>query len=158
MPVPVSYRPTSKEQTDVSEQLRLLLSRWVRTTREQANTPSSAHAETLRILLDGGPASITTLAQRRSVKHQSMRLIIQELAMGKTVQKVTDPADKRRQIISITRKGRAFVKREQDRRTQWIAHILQDCSAQEMDRVVAALTTLEQLLDRASTSLAANSA
>ena len=101
------------EVLEVAEHLRVVLSRWVRTTRDQTGTPSSAKLETLRLLQDEGAMPIAALARRRAVKHQSMRLVTEQLAEEGEVSKQTDPDDRRNQSIGITEKGRATVKEAQ---------------------------------------------
>ena len=137
---------------DVAEHLRVVLSRWVRTTRDQARTPSSAKIETLRVLQDDGPATIVTLAHKRYVKHQSMRLVVEQLATEGAVNKDTDPADRRHQIVSITDNGRLTLKEDQRIRVRWIAQLLQGCTTKEVDEVVRALHTLEGLLEKGVTT------
>lgn len=133
----------------IAEQLRIVLSRWVRTTRERAGTPTSARLETLRILQDGGPATIATLAQQRSVKHQSMQLVVEQLAREEAVTKRANATDRRSQIVSITGKGRSLVKQSQRLRSQWIATLLEDKTLDEIYRIKAAVDTLESLLESA---------
>ncbi|MBB5059296.1 DNA-binding MarR family transcriptional regulator [Granulicella aggregans] len=132
-----------------AERLRRILSQWVRVTRDQTGTPTTAQLETLWLLDNGGPASIATLADRRSVKHQSMRLVIEQLLIEKTALKKTDPQDRRNQIVSITSKGRSLVRQEQRTRALWIGGLLQTCTTEELGHVIAAIDTLERLLDRA---------
>lgn len=134
---------------EVAERFRRILSQWVRTTRDQTATPTTAQLETLWLLDNGGSASISALAHRRSVKHQSMRLVVEQLAIEETVLKKTDPEDRRNQIVSITGKGRSLVRQEQRTRALWIAGLLQTCTPEEVDQLMAAISTLERLLDKA---------
>ena len=140
----------SPEILGVADQLRHLLSRWVHTTREQAGTPTSARLETLRLLQEHGPSPIAALAQRRSVKHQSMRLVVEQLVSEGAVTKEVDETDRRNQRVSITRKGLSDLEREQRVRTEWIAQLLESCNAAETDQIVRAMNTLESLLNRSS--------
>lgn len=135
----------------IAEHLRVVLSHWVRATRDQAGTPSSAKIETLRLLKDAGPLTIAMLAQRRAVKHQSMRLVVEQLAAEGAVSKAVDPGDRRNQIVSITNSGQTLLKAEQQVRTEWIAGLLQGCTSDELHEVAAALGTLEKLLERRAT-------
>ena len=79
-----------------------------------------------------------------------MRLIVEQLALSKGVNKELDPADRRSQLVTITDKGQSMLKQEQSIRAQWIAQLLQDLSTEEIDQIETALTTLEKLLDSAS--------
>ncbi|WP_396272840.1 MarR family winged helix-turn-helix transcriptional regulator [Granulicella arctica] len=124
-----------------------MISRWVRTTRDQAGTPTSAQLETLSLLQNEGPASIAALARRRWVKHQSMRLLVEQLAAEETILKTSDPQDRRSQIVSLTAKGRSLLRQEQRVRALWIAQVLQqNCSTDDLIQVVAAIDTLDRVL------------
>jgi DNA-binding MarR family transcriptional regulator len=146
-------RPTqnvSKEMLSIADRLRQLISRWVRITRDQAGTPTSVQVETLRILNNEGPASIATLAHQRAVKHQSMRVVVEQLAMEGTIVKSADPTDRRNQIVSITGKGRSLLRQERRSRALWIAQLLQQsCTSDEVAQVIAAMDTLERILAKA---------
>lgn len=147
---PKTFSTAGADRHEIAEQLRAVLSHWVRTTRDQAGTPSSAKIETLRLLQDEGSVSIAVLALRRGVKHQSMRLIVEQLAAEAAVSKTPDAEDRRNQIVSITKRGRSLLKAEQQVRTEWIANLLEDCTSDELQEVAVALGTLEQLLRRST--------
>jgi len=138
----------STERFGIAESLRQILSRWVHMTRDQAGTPTSAQLEALRILHNEGASSIAALAHRRSVKHQSMRLSIEQLAAGQTILKSADPNGHRNRIVRTTAKGRSLLRQQQRARALWIAQLLQACSAEEVNQVIAAIDVLERLLDR----------
>ncbi len=152
MAVNLHGQQLTPEVLDVAERLRVILSQWVRTTRDQTGTPSSAKIETLRLLQNEGSATIAALAQRRAVKHQSMRLVIEQLALEGTVRKNTDPVDRRNQIVSITKSGRSTLKEEQRLRVEWIAQLLHGRGSKEVNQVIVALNTLEKLLDSSITA------
>ena len=141
-----SRQKVPEEAFKIAERLRELLSRWIHTTRDQAGTPGSAKVDTLRLLYDRGPATIAALAENRTVKHQSMRLVIAKLADDEAVRKSIDPRDRRNQVVSITAKGRSILKQEQRFRALWIAKILHGCTAEESAQVIAAMDILETLL------------
>jgi DNA-binding MarR family transcriptional regulator len=130
-----------------AEMLRHVISRWVHTTRDQAGTPSSARMETMALLDRSGPASIIRLAQHRSVKHQSMQLVIAQLENEGTVKKTTDPCDRRSQLISITAKGKRLLRDAQQARALWIAQLLQsNCTLQDLDDLQKAIAVLERVI------------
>ncbi|MGI4831793.1 MAG: MarR family winged helix-turn-helix transcriptional regulator [Janthinobacterium lividum] len=135
-----------EEALHLAEGLREVLSHWVRTTRDRAGTPSTAKIETLRLLQDSGPLTIAALAQRRLVKHQSMRLVIEQLAMEGTITKSVDPHDRRSQMVRITEKGQAVIQHDQRSRTAWIATLVEACSTAEQQQIAVAICTLEHLL------------
>ncbi|MFP3710866.1 MarR family transcriptional regulator, partial [Paraburkholderia sp. SIMBA_009] len=67
------------EAAALGEAIRDVVSRLVKVVREQSGTQSNAQNETLALLERCGPVSIATLAVRRAVTHQTMRLIVQKL-------------------------------------------------------------------------------
>ncbi|WP_341962756.1 hypothetical protein [Pseudomonas sp. RC10] len=64
----------------MAEQLRRVIGNLVREVRNGAHAPSSAQSETLGLLDRHGPTSISSMAAHRHVKHQSMRLVVAQLA------------------------------------------------------------------------------
>jgi DNA-binding MarR family transcriptional regulator len=139
-----------------AEMLRQVISRWVHTTRDQAGTPSSARVETMVLLERDGPASIVRLAQHRSVRHQSMQLVIAQLENEGAVRKTTDPSDRRSQLISITAKGKRLLRDARQARVVWIARLLQArCTSQDLEDLQRAIAVLERIIDQTLPDIAA---
>lgn len=131
----------------LAEELRLVIGDLVRKVRTQTKTPSSAQAETLGHIARKGPLSITEMATLRQVKHQSMRLVVDQLERQGLVVRHEDPADGRKQLIALTAEGQTTVVRNRSQRSQWLASQLkQFTTAEERKTLHAAVGILARLM------------
>lgn len=149
----LSKRPQQKKPTEipqneeVAEALRSIIGNLVRKVRGEAQTPSSAQSETLGFIDRNGPASISDMAAYRNVKHQSMRLVIDQMALQGLVDRAPDPADGRKQLITLTGAGRTALEQQRNQRSQWLAEQLkQKTTTAELDTLRAAVQILERLV------------
>lgn len=130
----------------LAERVRQSIGDFVRATRAQADTPSTARSETLGLLDREGAMSTAALAERRSVKHQSMRLVVTQLHEDGLVEKTADTSDRRTQVITLTARGRAALHADRRTRAEWIAHVLRDhATADECQTLEAALAVLDKI-------------
>lgn len=138
----------TKEAALLGESIRDVVSRLVKVVREQSGTHSNAQTETLSLLERTGPVSISTLATRRAVTHQTMRLIVMKLVDQRLVTLLQDAEDRRAYVVELTDKGRAQIAHERSTRSQWLADQLMKRTSRE-ERVVleAAVRTLQKLID-----------
>jgi len=140
---------TSEKPTDaraLAENLRVALGRFVRGVRKQANTPTTSQSETLSLLDGTGPLSVAELAERRNVRHQSMRLVAAELETEGLVSKRPNTVDRRSQLLTITEKGRVQLARAREARTMQIAGLIEErLSVTERQTLEAAIRIIERL-------------
>ncbi|NML73090.1 MarR family transcriptional regulator [Rhizobium sp. S-51] len=130
----------------LAEDLRATLGRFVRGVRTQANTPTTSQSETLSLLDRSGPLTVAELAERRNVRHQSMRLVAGQLEAEGLISKMANPADGRSQLLSITDHGRAELSRGRDARTSQIASLIEERLSEEDRRTLgAAIRIIERL-------------
>ena len=106
------------------------------------------HFVVLAVLAERGPASQSALSDRTRVYRSDLVAVLNELAAGGWVDRSPDPADKRRNVVSITTAG--------ERRLDELDTIL----AEVNDRIMAPLspderTLLFALLGRVNAHLAA---
>lgn len=126
--------------------LRESVGRFVRAVRDRSGTGTTAQSEVLAQLARGGPASVAMLAGARGVKHQSMRLVVARLVELELLALAPDPLDGRSQVVSLTRKGRAEVKREQAARSAYLAGVIETkLSAREVGVLQEAIGLMERL-------------
>lgn len=131
----------------LAEDLRRVIGSLVREVRSGAQTPSSAQSETLGLLDRDGPASISTMAAQRHVKHQSMRLVVAQLEQQALVTRSADPLDARKQVIELTDAGRQAQLQSRQQRSDWLGQRLRaKTSAAQLRTLSAAVEILEQLL------------
>ncbi len=139
-------RAPDRETQQLAENLRETIGRFVRVIRLDASTPSDARMEALAILDNDGAMSVAALAARRVVKHQSMRLLVGQLADDGLVVREADPDDRRSQTIHVTEAGRQLLFRSRGSRASSIASRLQErLSPHERDVIREAIALLKRL-------------
>lgn len=137
---------THADALALAENLRATLGRFVRGVKTQANTPTTSQSETLSLLDRAGPLSVAELADRRNVRHQSMRLVAGQLESEGLISKMPNPADGRSQLLSITDKGRAQLSRAREARTLQIANVIEErLSDKDRRTLEAAIRVIERL-------------
>lgn len=130
----------------LAEDLRVTLGSFVRGVKTQANTPTTSQSETLSLLDRVGPLSVAELADRRNVRHQSMRLVAGQLESEGLVSKAPNPADGRSQLLFITDSGRETLSRARQARTSQIANLIEERLSDKDRRVLeAAIRIIERL-------------
>ncbi len=139
-------RAPDRETQQLAENLREAIGRLVRVIRLDASTPSDARMEALAILDDDGAMSVAALAARRVVKHQSMRLLVGQLADDGLVVRQADPGDRRSQTIHVTEAGRQLLSQSRGSRASSIASRLQErLSPHEREVIRDAIALLKRL-------------
>ena len=139
-------RAPDRETQQLAESLREAIGRFVRVIRFDASTPSDARMEVLAILDNNGAMSVAALAARRAVRHQSMRLLVGQLADDGLVVGEADPDDRRSRTIHVTEAGRHLLSRSRGSRASSIASRLQErLSPHERDVVREAIALLKRL-------------
>lgn len=137
----------------LAERLRRAIGDFVRVVRAQSDTPTTARTETLDLLDRAGALTTAALAERRRVKHQSMRLVIEQLERDGLVEKTADPQDRRGQLIVLRPEGRTALEQDRKARALWIAAALRDLIGSEdrrdLERAIALLERLAEVSGRA---------
>jgi DNA-binding MarR family transcriptional regulator len=131
----------------LGESIRDVVSRLVKVVRAQSGTQSTAQNETLSLLERFGPVSIATLAVRREVTHQTMRLVVMNLVEQGLVTLTQDAEDRRAYVVDMTDKGRAQTAHERSVRSQWLTdQLLKKTSREERAVLEVAVRTLNRLI------------
>lgn len=107
--------------------------------------PSPPQSSVLRRLDRNGPASASELAAAEGVRPQSMAKTVLALEAAGLVSRSPDPEDGRRQVVSLTDRGRERRRGERLARQAWLARALQEHGTEEE---VRAVITAMALLDR----------
>jgi DNA-binding MarR family transcriptional regulator len=108
----------------LAEELRDAVSTFVRTVRAETATVRTAKSDTLEMLEANGAANVAMLAQKRNVKHQSMRLVTGQLEADGLIRREVDPADRRSQLFVLTDTGRDWLARSRELRSSRIAAMI----------------------------------
>ncbi|MFJ6725076.1 MarR family winged helix-turn-helix transcriptional regulator [Streptomyces sp. NPDC091281] len=134
--------------------LRVVFSRLRRRIREVARedgdgaegvlTPSQESALTL--VGKHGAATASALAAAEGVRPQSMAATLAALDGHGLIGRAPDPADGRRQLVTLTDAGRARIEGNRQAREEWLARAFEDrFTEEERQTVLAALGLLERL-------------
>ena len=130
--------------------LRVLFSRLRRRLRsvgvDEDLTPSQTAV--LTRLWKEGASSARALAGAERVRPQSMATIVAALEQRGLVDRTPDPEDGRRQVVSLTAKGRRRAESDRRLREEWLARAIQERYSERERRVILdALSLLERLTD-----------
>ncbi|MFC1403855.1 MULTISPECIES: MarR family winged helix-turn-helix transcriptional regulator [Streptacidiphilus] len=141
----------SSTAAQAAADLRVLLGRLRRRLKEVDNTDgiTASQLSVLSRLDREGPAAPGVLAAAERVRPQSMGATLAALEERALIERRPDPADGRRQVVSLTDEGTEAITGTRRVREEWLARALQDrYTAAERATVVEALALLERL-DRA---------
>ncbi|MER7442816.1 MarR family winged helix-turn-helix transcriptional regulator [Micromonospora avicenniae] len=100
------------------------------------------HYRLLATLEDFGPASQATLGRRSGIHVSDMVATINELADRGLVERAPDPADRRRNIISLTDAGKQQLRRLEKRLAERQDELLAPLSPEERQRLTELLSRL----------------
>ena len=90
---------------------------------DEAQGIGRARLSALAVLHFGGPCSLTELAETEMVSRATMHHVVQGLATDRLIRRSNDPHDARRQVISLTARGRALINRAHRARLQYLAEL-----------------------------------
>lgn len=133
-----------------ARELRAMFSRLRRKLQDLATaddlTPSQT-AVLIRLVKDG-PASTSQLAGAERVRPQSMAATLSGLGRHGLIAREPDPDDGRRQLITLTQRGRRHAETDRKVRDEWLVQALQDrFTEQERQVINDALALLQRLTD-----------
>ncbi|MFC4064976.1 MarR family winged helix-turn-helix transcriptional regulator [Actinoplanes subglobosus] len=138
--------PTTAARAAV--EIRVVFSRLRRRLRDAAGfgdlTPSQTSV--LSRLDRAGPATLTSLATAERVRPQSMAATLAAVERHGLVARTPDPADGRRQLISLTPAGAEAIHGWRRQREEWLARALTDHYTEaERQRILDGLALLDRL-------------
>ena len=102
------------------------------------------HYRVLATLADHGPASQADLGRRSGIHVSDIVATTNELAAGGYVERAPDPADRRRNVVSITPTGRRRLRALDRRIAQVQEDLLAPLSPEERDLLVALLRRVNE--------------
>jgi DNA-binding MarR family transcriptional regulator len=98
------------------------------------------HYRLLATLEESGPASQAALGRRSGIHLSDMVATINELADHNLVERAPDPADRRRNIISLTAAGKRQLRRLEKRLAETQDELLAPLSPEERERLTDLLS------------------
>lgn len=140
--------PETPDSAALGEEVRRVISQFVRRVRQETGTLRHSQHETLELLERQGPLSVAELASMRGVKHQSMRLVVAELETQRQVYRSKDPDDGRAQRVALTPQAEALLQSARAERSAWVAKAI-DHQLNPADRadLIKGLQALSKLLN-----------
>ena len=141
----------SEEAVRAASDLRSVVSRLRRRLREvnvgEGLTPSQTSA--LVRLGKEGPLTTSGLAGAEGMRPQSMAAIVAVLERHGLIERHDDPEDGRRQLLTLTGRGRERFEGGLQARREWLALTMQErYTHAERRTIVEALALLERLVEQ----------
>jgi len=140
--------PAATRSTVDIGRLRLavvLLARRLRHEAETGITPSQLSA--LASLDRFGPMPLRDLAAVEHVGASTLTRVVAALEQADLIQRVTDPADRRCALVSVTPAGAALLSQARDRGARLLADRVGALPPGDAAKLAEALPVLEQLLE-----------
>jgi DNA-binding MarR family transcriptional regulator len=143
-----STEAVSESAVLVAREIRTVVGRLRRRLKETYDAEGLTPSQTsvLGRLSKDGPASASELAAAEGVRHQSIASTLAVLAERGLIQRRPDPGDGRRQLVSVSEAGQAFLDDKRRAGDEWLARSLQTrYTEQERQLVLEALALVERL-------------
>ena len=138
----------SESAVHAAREVRVVFSRVRRRLKETYDTEGLTPSQTsvLSRLNKDGPASASDLAGAERVRPQSMAATLAVLEGRGLIQRRPDPDDGRRQLVSVSEAGGAYLADKRRAGEEWLARSLQDHYTEEERRtIIEALALLDRL-------------
>lgn len=143
--------PKSETASDLAAQIRTTLGKLRRRLREQGGHGGDLTLSQISVILrleKDGAATVSSLARAEAMRPQSMSSIITSLQGAGLVSSSSDPNDGRKTLMSLSSKCEKWLQESRAAKQDWLtATILQKLSAQEQQKLSAALELLSRLTD-----------
>lgn len=133
--------------------MRVVFGRVKRRLNELAETDdlTPSQSSVLSRIDKDGPASASELAAAERIRPQSIAAILTALREADLIQRHPDPADGRRQVVSLTTSGRRRLQGDRKVRQEWLTRTLQDhCTEAERQTIIKALALLDHAIEAAT--------
>ncbi|MBP2351143.1 DNA-binding MarR family transcriptional regulator [Kribbella aluminosa] len=139
--------------TQAAAEVRVVFGRVKRRLKELAETDdlTPSQSSMLSRLDKDGPATASQLAAAERIRPQSVAAILTALRDADLIQRHPDPADGRRQVVSLTTAGRHRLQGDRKVRQEWLAQTLQEhCTEAERQTIIKALALLDHAIEAAT--------
>jgi DNA-binding MarR family transcriptional regulator len=134
--------------SDLAGRLRLAITRTARRLRQEADaglSPSLTAA--LATIERHGPLTPSRLAEMERIQRPTVTRLLGTLEKDGLVERLTDPDDRRVSHVSITKDGRALVKKLRSRKNAYLAKRMRHLDDDELETLERATSILERILE-----------
>jgi DNA-binding MarR family transcriptional regulator len=117
----------TKEDQAVAQALRDLVTKMTRRLRKQISNPgalSIAERNVVGILMNQQDAFPSELGSQLSLSSQFMSQILNRLEGLDYITRRSSPDDRRKTLVSLTKKGRRMVENSRQEREEWLATVI----------------------------------
>jgi DNA-binding MarR family transcriptional regulator len=135
-------------QADLSPRLRLAITRTARRLRQEADaglSPSLTAA--LATLERHGPITPSRLAEIERIQRPTVTRLLASLEQDGLVERAADPDDGRVSHVSVTKEGRALVRKLRSRKNAYLSKRLRHLEDEELETLERATAILERILE-----------
>ena len=142
-------KPREIAPVEIAARLRLSSTRLARQLRREAGlgrSPSQLSA--LAVINHHGPLTLGALADLEGVAPPSITKVVAILEDDGLVTRTPDPTDRRVSYVTTTPKGSALHEESKRRRTAWLAGRIRHLTADQRERLAAALDVLDELTQK----------
>jgi len=140
----------SASSVRAAHEIRVVVGRLRRRLRESYDTEGLTPTQTsvLSRLSKDGPSSASALAAAERVRPQSMAMTLGALDERGLIERRPDPDDRRRQLISVSEAGHAFLEDKRRAGEEWLSQALESGFTEEERRfIISSLALLDRLSD-----------
>jgi DNA-binding MarR family transcriptional regulator len=131
-----------------ARELRVVFSRVRRQLRQVAAIQdlSSSQTSVLTLLFKEGATTASALAATERVRPQSMAATLAALDQQDLIERTADPTDGRRQLITLSAKGRERAEGDSQARGEWLARAMHERYTEaERQTMIEAIALLDRL-------------
>lgn len=139
---------TTGHEVDDVARLRLAIVRLGRRQRQRSGTGLSVGLQSALAVVDAaGPLTLGELAAAERVAPPTITRIVAKLEEEGLLTRHGDPDDGRRFLLAITEEGASRLAASRDRRNAWLSARLDQLSAADRKKLMAAIGPLERLVE-----------
>ena len=133
---------------ELAGRLRLAITRTARRLRQEADAGLSPSLTAALATIDRhGPLTPSRLAEMERIQRPTVTRLLATLENDGLVERLTDPDDRRVSHVSITKEGRALVKKLRSRKNAYLSKRLRHLDDDELETLERATAILERILE-----------
>src|SRR6185437_8151299 len=133
---------------ELAGRLRLAITRTARRLRQEADAGLSPSLTAALATIDRhGPLTPSRLAEMERIQRPTVTRLLSTLENDGLIERLTDPDDRRVSHVSITKDGRALVKKLRSRKNAYLSKRLRHLDEDELEKLERATEILERILE-----------